>query len=117
MADLTRIVRNGKLVKVGLLDVQTIAVDDVTPDISVGDVFETSANTGATELTDLDNPRVDSRITIRGGSSSNPTTIVDSGNFHLNTAAGTMTLNLRNQIVLDVRADNEYVEVTRSVNA
>ena len=113
MADKTRIVRNNKLVKVDLHDQKTIAADDTTPDVSVGDVFITSANTGATAITDLDNPRVGSIIHLLGGSSTNASTIADSGNFKLSAA---ITLNADTVITLFVRADNDYVELSRSVN-
>lgn len=113
MTDQRRIVRNGKLVKVNYEDTQTIAADDTTPDVSTGDVFTTTANTVATAITDLDNPRVGSIIHLIGGSATNATTIADSGNFTLSAA---ITLTLSTALTLFVRADNDYVELSRSVN-
>jgi len=90
---------------------QTVfAADDATPDVSVGTQFITSANTAATEITDLDNPVVGSTITILGGSNTNSSTIADGGNFSLTAA---MTLSLGSFITLFVRADDDYVELSR----
>jgi len=91
----------------------TIAADDTTPDVSGGSVFITSANTGATAITDLDNPTVGETITIIGGSDTNPSTIADSGNFKL---SGDMTLGLDDSITLFVKEDNYYIELSRSDN-
>lgn len=89
----------------------TIADGDATPDISGGNLFVTSANTGATAITDLDNPTVGQVIAICGGSNTNSSTIADSGNFALN---GAMTLSLDSCIVLYAQADNDYVELGRN---
>lgn len=87
-----------------------IAADDATPDVSTGSVFITSANTGATAITDLDNPVVGSTIRILGGSDTNSSTIADGGNFSLTAA---MTLGVGSFIDLYIRADNDYVELLR----
>ena len=113
MADKVRIIRNERLVKVPREDEKTIAVDDVTPDVAVGDVFVTSANTGPTAITDLDNARIGSRIYLLGGSSTNATTIADSGNFVLSAA---ITLNLNTIITLYIKDASTFVEMGRSVN-
>ena len=91
----------------------TIADGDTTPDISGGTIFITSANTGATEITDLDNPTVGQVVTLIGGSDTNSSTIADGGNFKLSAA---MTLGLDDSITLFVKADNYYVEISRSIN-
>lgn len=91
-------------------DALVIAVDDATPDVAAGTVFITSANTGATAITDLDNPVVGETYTIHGGSDTHSTTIANSGNFALSAA---MTLSLGSYIELYVRADNDYVELSR----
>jgi len=87
-----------------------IAADDDTPDVSVGTQFITSANTGATDITDLDNPVVGSTITIFGGSDTNSSTITAAGNFSL---TALMTLAVGTWIQLYVRADDDYVELAR----
>jgi len=92
---------------------QAIVADDTTPDVRSGSIFITSANTGATAITDLDNPTVGETITIIGGSDTNPSTIADSGNFKL---SGDMTLGLDDSITLFVKEDNYYIELSRSDN-
>jgi len=91
----------------------TIAADDTTPDVRYSSWFVTSANSGATAITDLDNPTVGQTVCIYGGSSTNASTIADSGNFKLTAA---MTLNLYSNICLYVVADNNYMEISRAVN-
>lgn len=93
--------------------VVTIADGDTTPDVSGGEMFITSANTNATAITDLDNPTVGQTITLIGGSDTNASTIADGGNFKLNAA---MTLGLDDSITLFVKADNNYIELSRSIN-
>jgi hypothetical protein len=90
---------------------QTIVADDATPDVSGGSYFVTSANTGATAITDLDTPRVGQFVMLCGGSNTNSTTIADSGNFALN---GALTLSLDVCVILFAQADNDYVEFTRN---
>ena len=89
----------------------TIADGDTTPDVSGGNLFVTSANTGATAITDLDNPVVGQVLHICGGSNTNSSTITDGGNFALN---GDMELALDECITLEVQADNDYVELGRN---
>lgn len=91
----------------------TIAADDVTPDVSLGEIFTTSANTGATALTDLDNPRVGSIITLVGGSDTNATTIDASAATNF-TIAGDVTLGAGDSLTLYIVADNDYQEIARS---
>lgn len=91
----------------------TIAADDVTPSVAAADIFLTSANGGATAITDLDDPVVDQVVTICGGSSTNASTIADSGNFNL---TGAFTASLDDCIWLWVQADNDYVELGRVNN-
>jgi len=91
----------------------TIADDDTTPDVSGGNIFITSGNTGATAITDLDNPTVGQTVIIVGVGGATASTIADSGNFNLSAA---WTANLDDMLVLYVQADNDYVEVGRSDN-
>lgn len=93
------------------LDAHTIAADDATPSIAGANIFVTSANTGATAITDLDNPLAGQQVVICGGSNANSSTIADAGNFNLSSA---ITLSLDVCIMLLVQADNDYVEITRS---
>jgi len=91
----------------------TIPADDTTPDVSGGNIFVTSANTGATEITDLDNPVVGQLVLLVGGSDTNSSTIADSSPFALSAA---WTASADDTLLLYVRADNDYVEITRSTN-
>ena len=100
---------NGRLIQ----KVQTLAADDTTPDISGGNIFITSGNTGATVITDLDNPKAGQVIMLVGGSNSNPSTIADSGNFNLSAA---WTASLDDVLILLVVADNDYIELGRVDN-
>lgn len=94
-------------------DVVTIAADDTTPDVSGGNIFVTSANTGATAITDLDNPQVGQIIYLIGGSATYSSTIADSGNFAL---SASWTATVDEVLVLFVQADNDYIELSRSTN-
>jgi hypothetical protein len=103
---------NGKLHSLSLTS-STIAADDTTPDVSGGSVFVTSANTGATAITDLDSPTAGQVVTICGGSATNSSTIADSGNFNLSAA---FTASVDDCLTLYVQADNDYVELSRVNN-
>jgi hypothetical protein len=87
-----------------------ILADETTPDVADGVSFVTSANTGATEITDLLNAVVGSTIMLQGGSNTNPSTINDGGNFSL---TATMTLSTGSFINLFVRGAHDFVELTR----
>lgn len=87
-----------------------IAADDTSPDVSTGTSFITSANSGPTEIIDLDNAVPGSTITISGGSNTNSSTISDGGNFSL---TGPMTLSVGSFISLYVRGPHDFVELAR----
>ncbi len=106
-------IKTAILASVLTLSAETIAADDVTPDVSGANVYTTSANTGATEITDLDTPTVGQLVILIGGSATNSSTISDSGNFTLSAA---WTAALDAVLVLYVRADNDYIEICRSTN-
>jgi hypothetical protein len=91
--------------------VTTIAAGGTHPDVSGGDIFVTSANAGATAITDLDNPYVGQTVVLCGGSDTNSTTVANSGNFHLN---GAITLGANVCVWLWVKADNDYIEIGRA---
>ena len=92
---------------------KTIADGDATPSVAGGNIFTTSANTAATEITDLDNPIAGQTVTIIGGSNTNSSTIADSGNFNL---SGAWTASLDDVLILYVQADNDYIEIGRVDN-
>jgi len=113
-SSITETILRGKVkIPVVINNVVTIADGDTTLDVSGGGIFITSANTGATEITDLDNPTVGQIVTLIGGSDTNASTIADAGNFKL---SGAMTLGLDDSITLFVKEDNYYIEKSRSVN-
>lgn len=91
----------------------TIGDTDLTPDVSGGDVFVSQANTNPTAITDVDNPTVGQIFTIVCGNAGNPPTIADGGNFKVS-AAWNSTID--DSITFFVKADNYYIELSRSVN-
>jgi len=91
----------------------TIPDGDLTPDVAGCHILTTSANTGATAITDLDNPIVGSIVILVGGSATNSSTIADAGNFALSAA---WTASVDETLTLYVQADNDYIELTRSTN-
>jgi len=91
----------------------TIQGDDVTPDISGAYWLTTSANAGATAITDLDGAVSGQSLCIIGGSATFSSTIADSGNFALSAA---WTAGLDDVLCLYVQADNDYIEVSRADN-
>lgn len=109
-------INNGSTGLAKLLTAQstgTIAVDDTTPDVAAANVWTTSANTGATAITDLDNPTAGQIVLIIGGSDTDSSTIADSGNFNL---SGAFTAALDDVLILYVQADNDYIELGRVNN-
>jgi hypothetical protein len=95
--------------------VVTVADGDTTPSIASGNVFITSSNTGATAITDLDDAVAGQFVLLIGGSNTNSSTIADSGNFNLNNMYGSFTAKLDSSILLYVQADNDYIEVARTI--
>ncbi len=115
-AEAFRISSTGDATFQGVMDLAsgtTIADGDTTPDVSDGYWFTTSSNTGATAITDLDNPTVGQQVCLIGGSATNSSTIGDSGNFALTAA---MTLGVDDNICFYVQADNDYIEISRADN-
>lgn len=74
----------------------TIAADATTVDVSYSlcetPIWVTSANTGATAITNFTNGFEGQEVIIEGGSSTNATTIADGGNFEL-AGGATITFN------------------------
>uniref|UniRef100_A0A6M3II02 Uncharacterized protein n=1 Tax=viral metagenome TaxID=1070528 RepID=A0A6M3II02_9ZZZZ len=93
--------------------VGTLGDTDLTPDVSSATVWLSQSNTGATTIADLDNPVVGAFYTIIVNHSNNPPAIADAGNFKLSAA---WNPDIDDSITLFVRADNDYVEVSRSGN-
>lgn len=92
----------------------TIAADDTTPSVAGANWWTTSDNTGATAITDLDDPVVGTMYTICiGGTGANASTITDGGNFNI---AGNWTPGLDDCITICVQADNNYIECIPRVN-
>jgi hypothetical protein len=95
-----------------LLDAIAIPVDDVTPDVSGGNIAVTGINTVPTAITDLDNPIPGAEYTIICGDIANASTIADAGNFTLEGAWNPVAIG--DSIKLYCRADNDYIEVSRT---
>ena len=93
--------------------VGTLGDTDLTPDVSTATIWLSQSNTGATAITDLDNPVVGAVYTIIVNHANNPPSIADGGNFSLSAA---WNPNIDDSITLFVRADNDYVELSRSAN-
>lgn len=80
-----------------------------TADALNGNNFVTVENTAATAFTNIENAVKGEKYTLKGGSSTNATTIANGGNFHLSAA---MTLNLDAYIVLEYNGQ-KFVEYAR----
>jgi hypothetical protein len=117
-ADQFRTVRtNGKLAlsKQPAFAVQTLTAGHTTPNIATGTVLITGINTGATEIAGFSNVIAGNVVHIVGGATttSNATTITDSGAFKLSAA---FVASANNTLTLFVRGDGDYVELGRSSN-
>ena len=92
-------------------DAIVIADGDTSPDVTGGDKFITSANTGATAITTLDNAVTGKVYTLYGGSATHSSTIANAGSFVLTAA---MTLSVGAWIQLQKAADGKFYEISRS---
>lgn len=107
---------DGKFIELERIDAATegyiqLAADATTPDVIGGLNFLTQANTGATAITNLVNAVPGVVYTLRGGSSTNATTIANAGNFVLESA---MTLTAGAYIKLQKSAVNgKFYEISR----
>ena len=85
----------------------TIAADATTVDVSFskceGPIWTTSANTGGTAITNFTNGFEGQRVIIKGGSSTNATTIADGGNYEL---AGGVTITFNADVKAEFRLSN-----------
>ena len=109
---------DGKLVEVwrneNLLEPNYVILDAgaTTADATAGDRFITSANAGATALTNIVNAENGDKFRIEGGSSTNATTIAKTGNFSRISAS--ITLSDGNWIDV-IYQDGKFIELGRSV--
>jgi hypothetical protein len=87
-----------------------LAANATTLDASKGSYFLTAANTAATALAGITNAVVGQDIIIQGGSSTYPTSISNSGSFHL---TDDMSLTIGSYIKLRVRGASDFVELER----
>lgn len=92
----------------------TLAADATTIDGSTGRWFITPANTAATALTDITNPKAGVAYCIECGNTTNKTTIAKSGKFANITAAYTPTA-VGDYIMVIVRSDGKFAELERCV--
>lgn len=86
-----------------------LAPDSTSIDVSTGTRFVTSVNTGATAITAIENAVAGETYRVEGGSSTNATTIANSGIFVLSAA---MTLDENKFIELYYNGD-KFVETAR----
>lgn len=96
-----------------LTDVKVpIPADDTTPSAQYHNVLITSANTGATAITNIDDTEAGKYYYLYGGSDTNASTIANSGNFDL---AAAITLDSNTMIKLYKRPkDSKFVEIYRN---
>lgn len=117
-ADQFRTVRvNGKqaLSKQPAFAVQTLTAGQTVPNLASGTVIITGINTSATAITGFTGAIAGNIIHIVGGAAttSNATTIADSGAFKLH---GAYTATANHTLTLFVRGNADYVELGRSSN-
>lgn len=95
--------------------VQTLSAGATTASLANGLVITTGINTGATAITGFTNAIAGNIVYVVGNASttSNATTIADSGAFKLSAA---FTANANDTLVLYVRDQGDYVEIGRSDN-
>jgi hypothetical protein len=96
------------------------AHDSATVDIGVipggcNTVETSSANVGATAITDFTNALPGMIVKVVGKGGTLPTTISNAGNFHL--FEGTWTGYASDEIEFYVQADNNYIETGRTMSA
>jgi hypothetical protein len=106
---------DGNLEVAGVMSygVGTLGDTDLTPDVSSATIWKSQSNTGATAITDLDNPVTGAIYVFICDHANNPPSIADGGNFSL---SANWTPNIDDSLTVFVRADNDYVELSRSAN-
>jgi len=88
----------------------TIAADDTTPSVNASNLFKTSANTQATDITNFDDGKPGQIITVIGGSDTNASTLASGTYLKLSAA---MTLGENDSITL-VKVVTPWIETSRS---
>lgn len=101
-----------KRIDTTVADYVTLAPDATTADAADGTHFLTSANTGATAFTTIQNAVEGETYRLEGGSDTNATTIAASGDFSRITEA--ITLNAGNWIDVYYNGD-KFIEKARNV--
>ena len=91
----------------------TLAAGATAIDAATGDVFVTQANSGSTAIVSISNPTAGQIITLVGGSSTNASTVADSGNFKL---TGAFTANANDTLTLLIVDATTFVEIGRADN-
>lgn len=91
----------------------TLAADATSIDASAGNMFKTQANSGATAINSISNGVTGQVITILGGSSTNASTLADSGIFSL---TGAFTANANDTITLICTDGSNWAEMARADN-
>lgn len=99
--------RRGRLVD----QIITIAANDTTPSVAKGNYFRTSANTGATAITDFDDGDIGQEITVSGGSDTNASTMASGAELKL---SGAMTLGAYDSIILQMMPTGKWQELSRT---
>lgn len=108
---------DGKFIELQRIDAETagavvLAANATTADANTGEYFITSANSGATAITNITNAVPGVVYKIQGGSATNPSTIANAGNFVL---TNLMTLGLGAWIELEKSStDGKFYEIRRS---
>lgn len=108
---------DGKFIELQRIDAETagavqLAANATTADANTGEFFITSANSGATAITNITNSVPGVVYKIQGGSATNPSTIANAGNFVL---TNLMTLGLGAWIELEKSStDGKLYEIRRS---
>lgn len=108
---------DGKFIELQRIDAATagavvLAADATAADADLGEFFITSANSGATAITTISNAVSGVVYKIQGGSSTNATTIANSGNFVL-----TANITLSAGVWIEVEksaSDSKFYEIRRS---
>jgi hypothetical protein len=91
----------------------TATADDTTPSVIGTKVILIPANTVPTAITALDNAMIGQQVTLVTTSATNPSTIVDGGNFAL---SANWTPDINDTITLLTTNGTAWVEISRSAN-
>jgi hypothetical protein len=93
-------------------EINTIAANDTTPSVRVGTIFRTSANGGATAITNFNDGFDGQRILVIGGSDTNASTMA-SGTYLKLSAAMTLGQYDSIELIFD-KTNNVWIEIGRT---